>query len=75
MSVNKDIRLEVEFLATDLTQMLMERYGWDILKALDVLYGSQTFAKVNDPECGLYYQGAVYVFDYLKNEIETGKIA
>lgn len=75
MSVNKDIRLEVEFLATYLTQMLMERYGWDILKALDVLYGSQTFAKVNDPECGLYYQGAVYVFDYLKNEIETGKIA
>lgn len=73
--MNKDIRLEVEFLATDLTQMLMERYGWDILKALDVLYGSQTFAKVNDPECGLYYQGAVYVFDYLKNEIETGKIA
>ena len=75
MSVNKDIRLEVEFLATDLTQMLMERYGWDMLKALDVLYGSQTFAKVNDPECGLYYQGAIYVFDYLKNEIETGKIA
>lgn len=73
--MNKDIRLEVEFLATDLTQMLMERYGWDMLKALDVLYGSQTFAKVNDPECGLYYQGAVYVFDYLKNEIETGKIA
>lgn len=73
--MNKDIQIEVDFLATDLTQMLMERYGWDMMKALDVLYGSDTFAKVNDPECGLYYQGAVYVFDFLKNEIETGKIA
>lgn len=41
----------------------------------DELYSSQTFAKLNDPECGLYYQGAVYVFQFLKNEIETGKIA
>lgn len=54
--------------------MLMEHYGWDMMKALDVLYGSETFARVNDPECGLYYQGALYVFSFLKNEIETGKV-
>jgi hypothetical protein len=73
--MSKDISLEVEFLAADLTGMLIEHYGWDMIKALDVLYGSETFARVNDPECGLYYQGAVYVFSFLKNEIETGKIA
>lgn len=73
--MDKDIRIEVDFLATDLTLMLMEHYGWDMMKALDVLYGSKTFEKVNDPECGLYYQGPVYVFDFLKNEIETGKIS
>lgn len=72
--MTKDIHLEVEFLATDLAQMLIEHYGWDMLKALDVLYGSETFARVNDPKCGLYYQGAVYVFSFLKNEIETGKL-
>ncbi len=55
--------------------MIMEHYGWDMLKALDVLHGSKTFEKLNDPECGLYYQGPVYVFDFLKKEIETGKIA
>ena len=60
---------------TDLTQMMMERYEWDVVKSLDVLYNSETFAKLNDPECELYYQSAVYVFDFLKNEIETGKIA
>ncbi len=73
--MNQDIQFQIECLASELTQMIMEYYGWDMLKALDVLYGSETFAKVNDPECGLYYQGPVYVFDFLKNEIETGKIA
>ncbi|MDE7413045.1 MAG: hypothetical protein K2N05_04535 [Muribaculaceae bacterium] len=71
----KDIQIELDFLATDLIQMLMETYGWDMLKALDVLYNSTTYAKLSDPECGLYFQSAVYVFDFLKNEIETGKIA
>lgn len=69
------MQLQIEFLAADLTEMLMEEYGWDMPKALDELYNSKTFEKVNDPRCGLYYQGAVYVFTYLKNEIETGKIA
>jgi len=38
-------------------------------------FPSITFTKLNDPECGLYYQGAVYIFQFLKSEIETGKIA
>ena len=49
--------------------------GRDIRRALDELYASATFTKLNDPECGLYYQGAVYIFQYLKSEIETGRIA
>ena len=72
--MNKEMQYQVECLASDLTEMLMSEYGWDMLKALDVLYGSETFARLNDPKCGLYYQGAVYVFSFLKNEIETGKI-
>ena len=72
--MNKEIQYQVECLTSDLTEMLMSEYGWDMLKALDVLYGSETFAKLNDPQCGLYYQGAVYVFSFLKNEIETGKV-
>lgn len=65
----------IEFLAADLTEMLMEEYGWDMQKALDELYSSKTFEKINDPKCKLYYQGSVYVFQFLKNEIETGRIA
>ena len=59
----------------DVSPLLMAEYGWDIHRALDELYSSTTFAKLNDPECGLYYQGAVYIFQFLKSEIETGKVA
>ncbi len=73
--MTQDIQFQIECLATELTEMLMTEYGWDIRRALDELYTSQTFSKLNDPECGLYYQGAVYIFHFLKSEIETGKIA
>ncbi len=44
-------------------------------EGLECFIWIKTFEKLNDPECGLYYQGPVYVFDFLKKEIETGKIA
>lgn len=72
--MTQDIQFQIECLATELTEMLMEEYGWDIRRALDELYSSATFTKLNDPECGLYYQGAVYIFQFLKSEIELGKI-
>lgn len=74
-TMTQDIQFQIECLATELTEMLMAEYDWDIRHALDELYSSTTFAKLNDPECGLYYQGAVYIFQFLKSEIETGKIA
>ncbi|MGM9816271.1 MAG: hypothetical protein ACI304_04345 [Lepagella sp.] len=70
-----DIEFQIECLAAELAGMLMSEYGWNIRRALDELYVSTTFARLNDPECGLYYQGAVYIFQYLKSEIETGKLA
>lgn len=73
--MSQDIQFQIECLAAELTEMLMISYGWDMQRALDELYSSETFAKLNDPECGLYYQGAVYIFQFLKSEIETGKIA
>ncbi|MCM1141339.1 MAG: hypothetical protein NC453_22455 [Muribaculum sp.] len=72
--MNKEMQFQIEYLVSELTEMVMEHYGWDMLKALDTVYNSETFAKVNDPKTGMYYQGSVYIFDFLKNEIETGKI-
>lgn len=75
MSKKQDIQFQIECLTTELTEMLMETYQWDIKRALDELFGSETFARLNDPECGLYFESAVYVFSFLKNEIETGQLA
>ncbi len=72
--MNNDIHFQIECLTTELTEMLMEKYGWDIKKALDELYSSETYARLTDPTCGLYYESAVYVFSYLQNEIETGVV-
>lgn len=73
--MTQDIQFLIECLSAELTEMLMKEYEWDMRRALDELYASSTFSKLNDPECGLYYQGAVYIFQFLKSEIETGKIA
>lgn len=54
--MTQDIQFQIECLATELTEMLMAEYDWDIRHALDELYSSTTFAKLNDPECGLYYR-------------------
>ncbi|MBP1615370.1 MAG: hypothetical protein H6Q13_2818 [Bacteroidetes bacterium] len=70
--MNNDIQFQIECLSTELTTMLMDEYGWDMKHALDELYSSETYKRLNDPESGLYYESAVYVFSYLKNEIETG---
>lgn len=70
--MNNDIQFQIECLSTELTTMLMDEYGWGMKHALDELYSSETYKRLNDPESGLYYESAVYVFSYLKNEIETG---
>ena len=32
----------------------------------------ETYKRLCNPACGLYYESAVYVFSYLENEIEIG---
>ena len=73
--MTKDIRFQIECLSADLVMLLMEEYGWDLKRAFDELYTSQTYERLNDPECGLYFESPIYIFQYLKNERETGKLA
>lgn len=72
---NQDVQFQIECLTIELAQLLMGEYGWDMNRALDELYNSTTYRKLEDERSGLYYQSALYVFQYLKNEIETGIMA
>lgn len=72
--MNKEKQFLVESLGKELIEMLMSDYGWDLQKSMDVLYSSETFTKLEDERSGLYYQGAIYVYSFLKQEIEKGTI-
>lgn len=72
--MNDDIQFQIESLSTELVGMLMQKYEWSMKRALDELYSSETYRRLCDPECGLYYESAVYVFSYLQNEIEVGVV-
>ncbi|MBO7462971.1 MAG: hypothetical protein J6T96_10295 [Bacteroidales bacterium] len=63
-----------EYITKNLVSLLTEKYGYTIETAFDVLYNSETFQKLSDTKTGLYFQSPKYVFTYLDNEIETGKM-
>lgn len=72
--MSEDIQFQIECLSTELVELLMQKYGWGMRKSFDELYSSETYSRLCDPACGLYYEGAVYVFSYLENEIEMGVV-
>lgn len=44
-----------------------------MVDALDVVINSDTFQKLMNDKTALYYQSPRYVYDFLSNEIITGK--
>ena len=71
----KEIQYMNECMMRDLAVMLMDEYNISLAEALDILYNSETYEKLQDPATGLYFQSPVYVFDFLQRELRQGKIA
>ncbi len=69
-----DFEYQVEMLARDLVLMLMERRQMTMPEALDALYNSDTYQRVQDTHSGLYFQSAGYVYDFLDKELSTGRM-
>lgn len=68
-----DFNYMKEALATDLAELLSQEFNMTVTEALDALYGSETYAKLSDPNTGLYFQSTQYVYSFLKNELLTAK--
>lgn len=64
-------QFQIECLTNELVVMMMEERGLTMEQAMDIIYGSHTFEKVERASTGLYYQGAVYVMDMLREEIDA----
>lgn len=73
--MNKEVTYMMECMAKDLVLLLVERNGMELETALRTLYTSDTYSKLKDERTGLYFQSPLYVYDFLKKEIITGKLA
>ena len=65
----------IENIAKDIVLLLMEDFNMDMKTALHTLYNSDTYTKLQDTKTGLYFQSTRYVYDFLKNEIKSGKMS
>lgn len=65
----------IENIAKDIVLLLMEDFNMDMKTTLHTLYTSDTYTKLQDTKTGLYFQSTRYVYDFLKNEIKSGKMS
>lgn len=65
----------IEELVKDLVLKLIEEQKMSMLDALDAVYNSDTFEKIQDLETGLFSQSTPYVYAILLRELKEGKIA
>lgn len=70
-----DKQIMIECLTSDLIQMLMEDRNLSMADAMSTLYNSKTYEKLEDERTGLYYQGAVYVMEFLNEELGNAQSA
>ena len=63
------IKMMQEDMYADLIQILMEEYGYTLEKAMETLYNSETFARLQNADTGMFYQSPGYVYSFLANEL------
>jgi hypothetical protein len=69
------IQLLKDDLCTELATYLADDYHCTPQEAIEMLYTSETFERLQDNSTGLYYQSPGYVYSFLQNELKTARIA
>ena len=70
----KQIQMLKDELTTELAGFLVDDYHYTPQEAIDVLYTSETFERLQDNATGLYYQSPGYVYSFLQNELKTARV-
>lgn len=68
--MTNDDQFLIESITTELIVLVMQDYHLDMETAMDWVYNSETYAKLLDLRTGLYYQSPLYVYDFLKEELQ-----
>ena len=69
------ISIMINVQTKDMVTWLMEDFKYSLEEALDCVYNSELFEKLQDLSTGLYFQSSSYNFKLLKDEMKYGKIA
>ena len=70
-----DFEYQIECTTRDLADKLVGDFSMTVPEALRVVYNSETYEKIINPKTGLYFQSPLYVYDFLKNEVLSGRIS
>ena len=70
-----DFEYQIECTTRDLADKLVGDFSMTVPEALRVVYNSEIYEKLINPKTGLYFQSPLYVYDFLKNEVLTGKMS
>lgn len=73
MKLTKQDQL-MEFCVQDIIERAVKEQNIDYDEAMNLFYSSQTFAKLNDVETGLYLESSDYVYTLFQDELNFGKI-
>ena len=71
----EQIQLLKDDLCVELAGYLVDDFHYTPQEAIDVLYTSETFDRLQDNDTGLYYQSAGYVYSFLQNELTKARVA
>lgn len=71
----EQIQLLKDDLCVELAGYLVDDFHYTPQEAIDVLYTSETFDRLQDDDTGLYYQSAGYVYSFLQNELTKARVA
>lgn len=67
-------RFLMEGISADVVRYLVERDGMTLTDAISTFHNSETFAKLEDFETGLYVESPAYVYDLLRSELRHGRL-
>ncbi len=63
-----------EGISADVVRYLVERDGMELPEAISIFHNSETFAKLEDYDTGLYIESPAYVYDLLQSELKNGRL-
>lgn len=63
-----------EGISADVVRYLVERDGMELTAAISAFHNSETFARLEDFDTGLYIESPAYVYDLLKSELKNGRL-